>query len=93
MLFLTVSLFLTVLFSNESDAKICRSFPKIDQQSWNKYDQEFSSNIHSSWKEFTKGEVSPAQFATNYNAMLASFLESKVEFQEDVKEFFKHNPP
>ena len=93
MLLFTIISLCVSLFSHDVDARICRNVPKIDKKAWARYDQEFSNNIYSSWKSFTKGESSPAQFATEYNSMLASFLESKVEFQEETREFFKHNPP
>ena len=79
---------MTILSSYVTDARLCRNVPKIEKTSWARYDQEFSTNIHFSWKSFTKVE-----FATDYNSMLASFLESKTEFQEEAKEFFKHDPP
>ena len=34
----------------------------------------------------------PEQYVSDLNAMLASYLESKVEFQKEIKEFFKHAP-
>ena len=86
-----ILIFLTSITS--TDGRLSRNIPKIDQTIWNRYDYEFFTTIHSSWKSFCKGEVSSAQFATDYNTQLASFLESKHEFQEEVKEFFKHNPP
>ena len=93
MLILVTILCISVFSTNVTDAKICRNLPKLDSLTWNRYDHEFFGNIHPSWTAFTQGEMSPADFATDYNAMLASFLESKEEFQEEVKEFFKHKPP
>ena len=92
-LFIVTILCTSTLSSYLTDAKICRNLPKLDNNIWNRYDHEFFGNVHPSWTSFTKGELSPAQFATDYNAMLASFLESKTEFQEEVKEFFRCNPP
>ena len=40
-----------------------------------------------------KGQLTPEQYVTDLNGMLASFLESKAEFQKETKEFFTHNPP
>ena len=85
--------FLVLMFTSPIHGRLCRDVPKIDKTVWNRYDYEFFTTIHESWKSFCKGEVSSAQFATDYNTRLASFLESKPEFQEEVKEFFKHNPP
>ena len=93
--FLRNVLFMVVFITTitPSAGKICRNIPKIDKTLWNRYDQEFFGTIHPSWRLFCKGEVSVTQFATDYNTQLASFLESKPEFQEEVKQFFKHNPP
>ena len=92
-MYLLFSLLTLFVLYSAVDARLCRNVPKIDKTLWARYDQEFSNEIYSSWKSFTKGETSPAQFATDYNSMLASFLESKIEFQEESKEYFKHNSP
>ena len=34
----------------------------------------------------------PEQYVSDLNAMLAIYFESKVEFQKEIKEFFKHAP-
>ena len=38
-----------------------------------------------------KGMTTPEQYVSDLNAMLASYLVSKVEFQKQTKEYFKHN--
>jgi hypothetical protein len=81
------------LFIPSTSAKITRNVPKLDRNTWANHDQEFFSSIHPAWKDFTAGLTNPEQFATDYNAMLANFLESKPEFQEEAKEYFRHNPP
>ena len=35
----------------------------------------------------------PEQFVSNLNSTLASFLESKDDFQEESKHFFQHSKP
>ena len=44
------------------------------------------------WSEFAKGKITPEQLDTNFNASLASYLESKPEFRKKVNSYFKHKP-
>ena len=43
-------------------------------------------------KDLAKGNSSPEQFVTHFSDELSNFLESKTEFQEETKAYFKHNP-
>ena len=36
--------------------------------------------------------TTPEQYISDLNGMLASFLESKAEFQKETKQYYKHNP-
>ena len=65
----------------------------MDKHKWNQYNNEFRDITENTWKELTQGKTTPEQFATDFNAMLASFLNSKPEFQKEVRTYFKHKPP
>ena len=65
----------------------------MDKHKWNQYNNEVRDITENSWKELTQGKTTPEQFATDFNAMLASFLISKPEFQKEVHTYFKHKPP
>ena len=72
--------------------KLTRKPPKLEKETWLKYNDEFKLINQSSWNSLKKGKVSPEQFVTNINDELSRFLESKNEFQEESKTYFKHNP-
>ena len=76
-----------------SKPKITRNPPKLEKEDWQKYNSEFRDINQKSWRSLKKGTTTPEQYITDLNAMLASYLESKPEFQEKNKTFFKHNPP
>ena len=80
MLISVTDLCISLFSTSVTDEKICRNFPKLDSLTWNRYDHEFFGNIHPSWTAFTQGEISPTKIATDYNAMLARFLDSKEGF-------------
>ena len=44
------------------------------------------------WNDLKKGNVTPDKFVSDLNIKLANFLESKVEFQHQHKEYFKYKP-
>ena len=58
-----------------------------------KYNAEFKEMDEISWKTVKNGEITSEQYITDLNGMLASYLESKPEFQEERKEFLKHKQP
>ena len=65
---------------------------KLDKETWENYNTEFITICKDSWSSFKKGILCPEQYISNLNAILASFLELKPEFQKHTKEYFKHNP-
>ena len=71
---------------------LTRNPPKLPKEVWEKYNTEFSEINKESWATFKKGMSTPEQYVSDLNAMLASYLESKVEFQKETREFFKHAP-
>ena len=73
--------------------RLTRNPPSLDTNTWDKYDKEFESINETEWNRLKKGKVTPEQFVSNLNSSLASFLESKEEFQEESKNFFQHNKP
>ena len=71
---------------------ITRKPPTLDKEAWEKYDKEFSDINKVSWECLRKGKMTPEQFVSDLNGSLASFLESKTEFQKESKQFFEHKP-
>ena len=67
--------------------------PHLEKETWKKYDSEFSDLNKETWSKLRKGELSADKYIDQLNTELASFLESKEELQQEVKEFFKHKPP
>ena len=63
---------------------------KVDKQRLNQLNSEFAELNEPSWKDFTNSKTTPEQFATDFNAMLSSFLLSKPEFKRKVNNYFKH---
>ena len=70
--------------------KLTRNPPLLEKETWKKYDVEFSDLNEETWSKLRKGELSANEYIEQLNTALASFLESKEEFQQEVKEFFKH---
>ena len=71
---------------------ITRKPPALDKETWSKYDMEFNDISKMSWEALRKGKTTPEQFVSDINGSLASFLESKPEFQKESKQFFDHKP-
>ena len=69
---------------------LTRKPPPLDKETWAKYDDEFSDISKTSWESLRKGRTTPEQFISDLNGSLASFLESKPEFQKESKQFFDH---
>ena len=67
-----------------------RNPPTLNQDTWEKYDNEYHVINQKAWDNFRKGFTTPEQFVSDLNGTLASFLESKEEFVKVHKEFFKH---
>ena len=76
----------------KSKTFITRNPPKLEKEAWQKINSEFRDINQKSWKSLKNSKTTPEQYVTDLNGMLASYLESKAEFQEKTKPFFKHNP-
>ena len=64
--------------------------PKLDKDEWDALNKEFCDINKSSWSALRNCELTPEQYVSDLNGMLASFLLSKKEFNEKTKQFFKH---
>ena len=73
--------------------KLAKNPPSLNKETWKMYDSEFNNSNLDSWTKLKKGEITVDKFIDKLNTDLASFLESKEEFQYEVKEFFKHKAP
>jgi hypothetical protein len=73
--------------------KLTRKPPTLNEDIWDKYNKEFENTIKAEWNSFKRGSLMPEQFVSDLNSTLASFLESKEEFQVESKQFFQHNKP
>ena len=82
---LTIDIILKPLFSKNKQES-----PKAGQQ--NRYDHEIGFLTSSLHHKLGNGELAPEHAAKEFNSCLSSFLESKEEFQEEVREYFEHNP-
>ena len=82
---LTIDIILNPLFS-----KNMQESPKARQQ--NRYDHEIGFLTSSLHHKLGNGEIAPEHAAKEFNSCLSSFLESKEEFQDEVREYFEHNP-
>ena len=71
---------------------LTRNLPKLEKDTWKKYNKEFSDISKDAWNLFKKSQSTPEQFVTDINVMLASFLETKPEFQRVTREFCHHKP-
>ena len=69
---------------------LTRNPPILDKDSWAKYDKEFDNINQNSWKDLRTRKVTPEKFVSDLNIVLANFLESKVEFQKECKDFYQH---
>ena len=67
--------------------------PNVEKDIWKKYDNEFKEINQQSWTSLKNDELTPEQYVTDLNGMLASFLVSKPEFQKESKMYFNHNKP
>ena len=72
--------------------QVSKNPPKLNKEEWKEIDEEFKEISKVSWESFKKGLITPEQYITDVNVSLASFLESKPEFQKETKEFYKHDP-
>ena len=71
---------------------LTRNPPKLDKEIWDKINSELCEMNKEEWTNLSRGHTTPEVYVDNLNVMLANFLKSKVEFQRNTKEFFKHNP-
>ena len=60
---------------------ISKNPPKFDNDVWEAFNKEFSDNNKSSWTALKKSQLTPEQYVSDLNGMLASFLLSKKEFK------------
>ena len=68
--------------------KINRDPPPLTKEAWEEINAEFENINQASWDNFRTKNTEPEDYITNLNKTLASFLESKPEFQREVKTFF-----
>lgn len=87
-LIITILITLTTL----TEAKVCRSLPKIEANTWSEYDLEFGKSFSPIHHDLASGDISPASAGILFNDMLTKFLESKQDLQEEAKHFFERNP-
>ena len=73
--------------------KLSRNPPKLDNNIWNEYNNEFSDINKMSWKSLKEGSIKPEDFVTDLSSSLADFLKSKPEFQKETRDYFKHKLP
>ena len=74
----------------KNPTQITRKPPKLKEETWLKYNNELKQLNETDWKKMKRGETTPEQFITDLNGTLASFLESKPEFQKETKRFYLH---
>ena len=76
-----------------TESRLSRSIPDLNLAEWSKLDMEFmqtASHIHHG---VAKGDIEPAEGASEYTKLLSNFLESKPAFQDEKTDYYKKNPP
>ena len=89
---MTIHIVVLSLVSEGTEARLCRSLPKIDASTWSRYDLEFGARFSSIHHSLSSSDISPVFAAEQFSTLLTQFLESKPDLVEEAKEFFAHNP-
>ena len=74
----------------QRNIQIERNPKALTKEAWEEINEEFSHINQASWDKLRSKEENPDVFIANLNTTLATFLQSKPEFQHEVKQFYKH---